>query len=189
MVLQGGIGLWGGKCILQDPAMQRSERECGLFMEGGASKCRFKGVVGGFSWLADSEFGPGSQIFEPGSKVNIKSGWTEKMEKFMKEFWFVIDASILWQSFAESLYSVMYQTNVMHWVRIPHWGRCLAEPSDHELWISPLIIARGSITNSSSALVHILAHTDTNTGTQTHTQTQRRFHKQIQTYLDTETHT
>ena len=80
----GGIGLWGGKCILQDPAMQRSERECGLFMEGGASKCRFKGVVGGFSWLADSEFGPGSQIFEPGSKVNIKSGWTEKMEKLWK---------------------------------------------------------------------------------------------------------
>ena len=107
----------------------------------------------------------------------------------MKEFWFVIDASILWQSFAESLYSVMYQTNVMHWVRIPHWGRCLAEPSDHELWISPLIIAWGSITNSSSALVHILAHTDTNTGTQTHTQTQRRFHKQIQTHRDTHINT
>ena len=146
MVLQGGIGLWGGKCILQDPAMQRSERECGLFMEGGASKCRFKGVVGGFSWLADSEFGPGSkrttQIFGPGSKVNIKSGWTEKMEKNEERIlighWYVYSmAKLCWII----LQCHIYQTNIMHWVRIPHWGRCLAEPSDHELWISPLIIA------------------------------------------------
>ena len=76
----------------------------------------------------------------------------------------------------------IYQTNIMHWVRIPHWGRCLAEPSDHELWMSPMIIAWSSITNSSSALVHTIAQAETHT----QTQTCLRNHRHTDTHLNTD---
>ena len=123
-----------------------------------------------------------SQIFGPGSKVNIKSGWTEKIEKneerILIAHWYVYSmAKLCWiilQCHISNQYNALSEDSSLRKVFSGAIGsRVVNQSTDHRT---------DSITNSSSALVHTIAQAETHT----QTQTCLRNHRHTDTHLNTD---